>query len=396
MGLWMDQTARGWLVYSMTHSPLQLGLVTAARGVPMLFFGLVAGVVADRYSRKVQLTISAATEAFFSLVLATLVLTGRVEVWHIYATGILTGTAQAFSVPARMALVNDLVPKDKLLNPVALMSAAFNVARGIGPALAGILITYFGVSGSYYVEAVLAATAAMFTLQIKVPEAAKAALRKQAQAKASYVASTLEALKYVAADRLMLGLMILGLAPMVLAMPFTSLFPLFAVDILKVDAVGQGLLLSSLGVGALAGALTMASRKGGPMGKTMLLGGIAFGLALCFFAYSPWMVFSMSMTFVAGVANTTFTTQNQTAVQLMAPGHMRGRILSIYLTNRALTPIGTSMAGVLATFFGGPGAVLIMGLATVALVVVLWAAIPRIAAMGSPEAGATSPSAPPQ
>lgn len=392
----MDQTARGWLVYSMTHSPMQLGLVTAARGVPLLVFGLVAGVVADRYSRKIQLTVSAATEAFLSLVLATLVFTGRVEVWHIYVTGVLAGTAQAFSTPARMALVNDLVPKDKLLNPVALMSAAFNVARGIGPALAGLLITYFGVSGSYYVEAVLAASAAIFTLQIKVPEAAKAALRRQAQAKASYVASTLEGLRYVASDRLMLGLMILCLAPMVLAMPFTSLFPLFAVDILKVDAVGQGLLLSSLGVGALAGALAIASRKGGPIGKTMLLGAIAFGLALCFFAYSPWMVFSMAMTFVAGVANTTFTTQNQTAVQLMAPSHLRGRILSIYLTNRALTPIGTSLAGILATFFGGPGAVLIMGLSTIALVVVLWAAVPRIAAMGTPEAASTSPSEPPQ
>ncbi len=382
MGLWMDHITRGWLVYELTHSPLQLGLVGAARGVPLLIFGLLAGVVADRYSRKIQLTISAATDAACSLVLAMLIVTGRVEVWHVYVTGFVAGTSQAFSAPARMALLHDLVGKEKLMNSVALMSSAFNVSRGVGPAIAGIVIRFAGVAASYFVEAVLSGVAAYLTTRVQVPREAEDALHRQAKTQGSVYRSTADALKYVVSTRLMLALMALGLGPMVLAMPFTSLFPVFAVDILHVGSTGQGLLLSSLGIGAFISALGVASMKGGPMGKVMLGAAILFGVVLVVFAYSPWMWVSMIMTFIAGVSNTSFTTQNQTAIQMMAPDHMRGRVMGIYIMDRALTPIGSAMAGVLAALFGGPGAVMIMGLATIALAVAIALLVPEVAAMG--------------
>jgi len=380
---WMDLIARGWLVYFITHSPLHLGLVTAARGAPMLLFGLIAGVVADRSSRRLQLTLSALIDAGMSLILATLVVTHRVEIWHIYVTAFLAGTAQAFQTPARMALVHDLVGKEKLLNAVALLSAAFNASRGVGPALAGILITYFGVGGSYYMQFMAGIATAIWTLQIRVPQKAGVPLPEQSHSPASYYQSTMEGLRYVFSHRLIFPLMILGLAPMVLAMPFTSLFPIFAVDVLKVGAAGQGLLLSCLGIGAMGGALTVASMRGGPMGKLMLISAAIFGISLMLFSHSQWMWFSMTMAFVAGVANTSYTSQNQTIIQMMAPDHMRGRVLSIYMTNRAFTPLGTALAGLLAHAFGGPNAVLIMGLDTLVLVLLIGILVPGIAALGS-------------
>ncbi len=380
---WMDLIARGWLVYSMTHSPLQLGLVTAARGAPMLFFGLLAGVIADRYSRKVQLAIPAATDAMFSLILAILIVTHRVELWHIYVTALLSGTAQAFQNPARMALVNDLVGKEKLFRAIALMSVGFNVARSVGPALAGVLITYFDVVGSFYVQAAIGIATAIFTSQIHVPKEVDEALRQRGRTQKSFYSSTMEGLRYVASHRLIMALMILGLAPMVLAMPFTSLFPVFAVDVLDVGASGQGLLLSSLGVGAVCGALAVASFRGGPTGKLMLIGAFAFGLSLVVFSHSQWMWLSMTMAFMAGAANTTYTSQDQTIIQMMAPDNLRGRILSIYATNRALTPLGTALAGFLAERLGGPNGVLIMGLDTVVLTIVLALMVPAIASLGS-------------
>ncbi len=386
MGQWMDYTARGWLAYDMTHSPLHLGLVTASRGFPVLVLSLLAGILADKYSRRFQLVAACLADAFFSLILATLVLTGRIEIWHLYVTGFLAGSVQAFQHPARMTLINDIIGKGKLLNAMALNSAAFNLSRGIGPVLSGIIITYAGAAGSYYMEAFLCLWSAWLTLLIVVPADQQEALRQQAQRHTSIYSSAVETFKHVGANKLILTLLILGLAPMVLAMPFTSLFPLFAVDILKVGAAGQGLLLSSVGIGAFIGAIGVASMVGSPRGKTLLLSSGMFGIGLLFFSHSPWMWFSMAAAFIAGIANSSFNTQNQTIIQLLAPDSMRGRIVSLYLIDRGLTPMGTALAGVLANFLGGPNAVMVMGLCCIALTLGVAILVPRVAALGAEKA----------
>src|SRR5215470_230702 len=140
MGQWMDQVTRGWLIYQITGSALQLGLVTALRGLPMLFFGILAGAVADRSNRKAQLILAQVVNALLNVLLATLVLLHRVQPWHVYVTGVLVGTVQAFQQPARQTLISDIVGARQLMNALALNAMATNVARAIGPALAGILI----------------------------------------------------------------------------------------------------------------------------------------------------------------------------------------------------------------------------------------------------------------
>ena len=170
MGIWMDQVTRTWLIYILTHSALQLGLVNAVRGIPFIAFGAIAGAVADRYGRKTQLIIAQVVNAILNIILATLVLTGHVKPWHVYVTGFLNGTAQAFQAPGRQALINDLVGREHLLNAIALNSAAVNLSRSVGPAISGILIQTLGVDMSYFIQAGLFALATVWIIQIRVPE----------------------------------------------------------------------------------------------------------------------------------------------------------------------------------------------------------------------------------
>lgn len=258
-GQWMDQTARSWLVYSLTHSPLQLGLVSAVRGIPLLAFGIVAGVFADRYGRKSQLIIAQAVNALLNAVLAILILMGRIELWHIYATGFLAGTVQAFQQPARQALVNDLVGEKLLLNAIALNSAANNLSRSVGPGICGLLIHAFGVDISYFGQASLYALATLWTIQIKIPKSPVPVGYSMSSANQSFFGSAKEGLAYVVSHRLILALMVLALAPILLGMPYISLMPIFAVDVFHGDARTQGLLLAMMGVGAVLGALVIAS-----------------------------------------------------------------------------------------------------------------------------------------
>jgi MFS family permease len=370
LGQWMDQTARSWLIYRMTNSPLQLGMVSAARGLPILLFGVVAGVVADRYGRKGQLIVAQVVNAILNLILATLILTGRIQVWHVYVTGFLAGTVQAFQQPARQVLINDLVGEKHLLNAIALNSAALNLSRSVGPAVCGVLIQAFGVDISYYSQAALYALATVWTIQIRVPESPAHAGYSRGLASPSFFSSAKEGFAYISSHRMILALMVLGLAPILLGMPYVSLMPIFAIDVLHGGASTQGLLLTMGGIGAVLGALIIASlgRRQGS-GKLLIAGAAGFGLSLVFFSRSPVLWMAMVFTFLAGFSNSGYTSQNQTIIQMLTPAEIRGRVLGVYLLNRGLMPIGSLIAGALASFLGGPWAVTIMGASCLLLVI---------------------------
>lgn len=362
MGQWMDQTARSWLIYELTGSPLQLGLVSAVRGAPLLIFGVIAGVFADRYGRKAQLIISQAVNVVLNAILATLILTGRIEVWHIYVTGFLSGTVQAFQQPARQVLINDLVGGKHLMNAIALNSTAFNISRSVGPALCAVLIKSFGVDMSYYAQAGLYAFATIWTVQMKVPKPAVTGHLPLGTAEQSLFSSMKEGFAYIASNKLILSLMVLALAPILLGMPYVSLMPIFAVDVFQGDANTQGLLLSMAGIGAILGALIIASlgnRQGN--GKLMIAGAACFGLSLVLFSQSPILQMALVFTFLAGLSNNAYMSQNQTILQMQTPSNLRGRVMGVYMLNRGLMPLGSLIAGALASLLGGPWAVTIMG-----------------------------------
>jgi MFS family permease len=366
----MDQVTRTWLIYSLTGSSLQLGFVSAVRGIPLLLFGAVAGVVADRYGRKAQLVIAQVVNAILNVTLATLVLTHTVQPWHVYVTGFLAGTVQAFQQPARQVLINDLVGEKYLLNAISLNSAALNVSRSVGPTLSGVLISGIGVDMSYYAQAFLYIVATIWTVQIKIPDTKKATVSTLGSDNQSFFASAREGFSYVISNKLILALMVLGLAPSVLGMPFISLMPVFAVNVFGGGSQTQGLLLTMVGIGAVIGALTIASlgRKQGS-GKLLMIGAAGFGLFLILFSRSSVLWLAAVFTLLGGICNSSYTTQDQTIIQTVAPARLRGRILGIYLLNRALMPLGSLLAGFLANFLGAPWAVTYMGLSCFLLVV---------------------------
>jgi len=379
MGQFMDLTSRSWLIYHLTGSPLQLGLVNAARGLPMLLFGIVAGVAADRYGRKAQLVIAQVVNCLLNFILATLILTGRIQAWHIYASAFLAGTVQAFQQPARQALINDLVGAEHLLNAIALSSAAMNLSRSVGPALCGILIAAFGIDTSYYTQAGFYAIATVWIIQVRVPESSLLTRHSIALKRQSIFSSAKEGFTYIASHRLILALMILALAPILMGMPYQSLMPIFAIDILHGDARTQGFLLTGMGIGAVLGALTIASlgRKQGN-GKLLISGAACFGLSLLFFSRSPVLWMSICFTFLAGLSNSAYNSQSQTIIQTLATPEVRGRVLGIYLLNRGLMPIGSLIAGVLAHYLGAPWAVTIMGASCFLLAVGMSFAVPDL------------------
>ncbi len=379
MGQWMDQVTRTWLIYALTQSPLQLGLVSAVRGVPLIAFGTIAGAVADRYGRKRQLIIAQVVNAILNIVLATLVLTGEVQIWHVYVTGFLAGTVQAFQQPARQVLINDLVGGKHLLNAIALNSAALNLSRSVGPAVSGILIQTMGVDASYYIQAGLYIVATVWTVQIRVPDAGTHVADPNQARNESLLDSARAGMAYVVSNHLILALMVLGLAPMVLGMPFMSLMPVFAIDVFHGGAETQGLLLTMLGVGAVAGALTVASLgRRQTSGKFLIAGAAGFGISLMLFSRSPVTTVAIFFALLAGFFNSSYTSQDQTIIQLLAPPALRGRVLGVYLLNRGLMPFGSLLAGVLASLLGAPWAVTIMGASCLLLAVAMGFLVPSV------------------
>lgn len=376
MGQWMDQVCRGWLIYELTGSPLLLGAVTAVRAAPMVLFGIAAGVAADRFGRKGQLLVSQGGNALIELTLGLLVLTGNIQVWHVFAAAFGAGTLQAFQQPARQALISDIVGDRLIVNAIALNSAVLNTSRSVGPAVAGLLIAQVTVGGAYLVQALLYASATMWTLQMRVPEtSARAQLRRAVR----FWPGLREGFAFIAGHREIKMVLLLALAPLLLAQPYTSLLPVFAKDELGVGSEGLGLLFSAPGIGAVIGAIGVATfGRVGQRGRFMLGGAALFGLTLLGVALAPWLGIALPLLALSGFANTSYNALANSFLQTATPPHLRGRVMSIYLLDRGLVPMGTLLAGTLATLADARFAMGVMGASCALLVVWIALAAPGV------------------
>ncbi len=377
LGQWMDQVCRGWLVYELTGSPLLLGAVTATRAMPLMLFGVLAGVVADRFGRKAQLVISQVGNAAINLLLAVLVTLHQVEVWHIFATAFIAGTLQAFQQPARQALISDLVGDRHIVNAIALNSAVLNLSRSVGPAIAGILIAQVGADGSYYVQAVVYLVATLWTIQMRVPKLTEREERRRHEG--SIWQGLREGFDFIGEHPAIKWVLVLALAPLLLAQPYTSLLPVFAKQAMGVGSEGLGLLFAAPGIGAILGAFCVASIGNIPVRGRFMLGGAAlFGLTIMGLALAPWMGVALPLLAVSGFANTGYNALANSYLQTAAPPHLRGRVVSIYLLNRGLVPLGTLLAGSLASLFDARLALALMGGSCALLVLWIAAAAPAV------------------
>ena len=251
MATWMDSIARGWLMYELTHSSFQLGLVRGVQAIPTLLLSPIAGSAADLYSRKTQIIVAQIIDVILYLWVATMIFTGHIEPWIIYVTSIGLATVQTFQQPSRASMVSDSVPPSYLTNALGLNAVVFNSARSAGPALAGILIAAFGTGASYSVQAIFYLLATVWTFMLRAEGRAASRAKSLAHGGASFSQNIVEGWKFSwRNDEVRISMLIVSIS-MFLLIPFTTLLPVYARDILHVGASGQGVLLTSMGIGAL-------------------------------------------------------------------------------------------------------------------------------------------------
>lgn len=378
MGTWMDQVARGWLIYELTNSTVQLGLIRGVQAIPILLLSPVAGSAADRYNRKVQVMVSQTIDGSLYALIAFLIFFGKIQPWHVYVTAFLKAIVQTFERPARAAMVADAVPPSHLTNAIGLNSVIFNVSRSTGPALAGLLIASLGTGGSYGFQAAFYVLAILFTVPLRIGAEFSAASHGRSARPASLSQSILQGWKFSwSNENVRTGLLITLLASLFI-LPFTTLLPVFARDLLRVGASGQGFLLTAMGVGALCSAVLVASLGDQLPRGILMIGGVTFyGLSVIAFSASPWFHLSMVLMMIVGLFHVSSHALVQTVVQAYSPSEFRGRTMATFQQLQFVLTLGAMLVGALASIFGARWAVASMGLAGSLSMVVIFVALPR-------------------
>ena len=362
MGTWMQQVAVIWLVYRMTNSTLLLGVVAFASQIPAFILTPFAGVIADRWDRyRILLTtqVLATAQAF---ILMILFMSGAIAVWQVIALSIFLGLVSAFEIPARHAFVFELVENKKDLgNAIALNSSIFNVARLVGPCIAGIVIASsnegicFLLNGISYFAVIISLV--LMKIAKRKKEVKKFHIVKGLKEGVNY-AFGLAPIRYI--------LLLVGFISLV-GMPYVILMPVFATEVLHGGPKTLGFLMAASGAGALLGAVYLASRKTVVgLGKRMAFAASAFGLGLALFSLSNVFWLSLLSMIFAGVGMMVQMAGSNTVLQTIVEDDMRGRIMSLYtMAFIGTVPFGSLIIGALAGKIGAPNTLLISGLSCI-------------------------------
>jgi MFS family permease len=362
LGSWLQSVAQAWLVYRLTSSSFQLGLVVFIGQVPLLFLSPIGGLIADRYPRRWVVVATQTTSMLLAFVLAVLTLWGHVQLWEILAVAGLQGTINAIDVPTRLALVSEIVDADNLLNAVALNSSIFGNASSVAPLIAGFLVATVGEGWCFAINGATYLAVIAGLLMMRLEE------HKRDRRPQSALSSVREGFHFVRDTapirRILVALAVVSL----LGAPFTVLMPIFAHKILHAGPRGLGLLISANGVGSLIGSVLLASRRGlTGLGRWIVFGSAGLGAALILFSLSRSFAVSLTILSVAGFCMFYETTASNTLIQAMSPNALRGRVIAILsMLILGVAPFGALMAGFLAEHFGAPLTVAAGGLACVA------------------------------
>ncbi|PYP93560.1 MAG: MFS transporter [Candidatus Angelobacter sp. Gp1-AA117] len=354
IGTWMEPVAASWLVYRLTGSSLMLGTVAFASQLPTFLLAPLGGVVADRYDRRSILIVTQFLTMIFTLILAGLTLTHVVQVWPVILLVALVGVVNAFDIPTHQAFTLDMVSREDLVNAIALNSSIFNGARMIGPALGGVLVAKVGEGWCFFANGLSFLAVIAGLLLMTAPQS-----RPPLQGSRN----TIEGFRFVTRTAPVRALMLLlGLISFI-ATPCVVLMPVFADQVLHGGARGLGLLMGAPGVGALCGAIMLATRKS----VSGLPGWIAvacncFGVALVLFSLSRSFWLSMALLVFAGFSVTLEMASSNTLIQSMVPDHLRGRVMSLYSTVfMGMVPLSALVAGSFAHAIGAPATVALAG-----------------------------------
>ncbi len=362
IGTWMQQVAMSWLVYRLTGSPVLLGLIAFAGLFPGFIFAPLAGVLSDRWSRFHILIVVEILALLQAAVLAVLVLADLVSVGHIVVLSVLLGLINAFDIPARQALVVELIDnREDLGNAIALNSALFNGARLIGPSLAGITIALVGEGICFVLNALsyLAVIATLLIMKIETPPR---------PASISNIAQELKAgLSYTLGSVPIRSIIMLIFLVSLVGMPYSVLMPVFAKDIFHGGPHTLGFLTAASGAGSVIAALYLASRPSlARMGRIVPLAAGLFGISLILFSLTNTLWVSLIFIMLAGYGGMFQFAISNTILQTLVDDEMRGRVLSFFaMSFMGAMPLGSLLAGVLAGIIGAPATLMIGGLSCI-------------------------------
>lgn len=354
VGTWIQSSAEGWLVYQLSGSSVALGFIRFAHMLPFALLALWGGIVADRHPKRTILLLTQIASMALAFTLALLVYLGLIEVWHVAVLALLLGTVNAFDVPARQAFVVQLVGREDLMNGIALNSSMFNLARVVGPAVAGVLIGVVGMAGCFFLNGVSYLAVIGGYMMLRLPKFVPH------ENHPPFFKAIGEAFDHVIANGPLRAIMILVATFSVFGVSFAVLMPVFAKDVLHGNAAAFGILMASNGLGAFIGGLGLASFGRRVSRRKLIYTGL-FGCCafLLLFAVSRHFWLSCGLLMMAGFFMICFLATANTSVQLRSPDHLRGRIMGFYsLSFLGMSSVGSLVAGTLAKFFGAPGAVI--------------------------------------
>lgn len=369
VGNWITHVAQGWLVYSLTQSPLLLAVVAFASHIPVFFLSPFGGMVSDRFDRRRILIITQSLAMLESLGLATLTLTGTIEVWHVVVLAAFQGVVNAFDVPARQAMTLEMVGRSDLRHAISLNSMIFNLARMVGPAIAGLLIAVAGVGICFAIDALsyLAVIVSLLAMRFSPRplyehEAPLRAIR--------------QGFAYAWGKReIRVSLMLVALCS-AFGGSYIPLLPAMAREVLHQGSVGLGYLYGAVGIGALMGAYVLARVPDRHLFLTPLAASFCFGLSLMGFSLSHWYPLSFALLMPCSFSLMLLGGSTNSLIQLLSRDDMRGRVVSLYeMGFIGMMPWGSLLLGGVAEHFGTGRAITLGGL--VCALVAIWAYLDR-------------------
>jgi MFS family permease len=371
IGTWMDQVAESWLVYRLTGSALLLGTVAFASQIPVFLLAPIGGALADRMDRRRILITTQSSMMLVTFVLAWLTLSHRVHIWHVVALAAITGVINAFDLPARQSFVVDMVSRADLVNAIALNSSMFNGARVIGPAVAGVVVAGIGEGWCFFANGVsfIAVIIGLWMMKMERP---------RMSIEGSPLENIIEGFTFVTRTRPMRALMLLLALVSFAALPYAVLMPLFADKILHGGPKALGLLMGSSGVGALCGALLLATRKSlRGLSTWVAVACTGLGVTLALFSFSRTLWLSALLLAPVGFCTMVQMASSNTLIQSMVPDRLRGRVMSFYaMTFMGMAPLGSLLAGSLAHNLGASWTVFIGGMAAICGAAIFWTKLP--------------------
>lgn len=368
IGSWIQSTAQGWLVYQLTGSKVLLGTVAAVGSLPMLLLSIWGGSVADRHPKRTVVFLTQTGMMLLAFVFAALVWSGRIQPWHILVLSALGGVAMAFDMPARQAFTVEMTSRKDLMNAVSLNSSIVNGARVVGPAVAGFLIAHVGMAICFFLNGLSYFAVLGGLLLMRLPRFVPPA------EPASAWRHVLEGFVYVVGHRRLRRLLLLFGVVGIFGWSYSVLLPAYATDILHVGERGYGALLSANGLGALLGALTVATYGNRLRPRRLILGGLwLFSAMLLLLAVVRWFPLVLACMAVGGWGMLLYFSTTNTLLQINVSDEMRGRVMGIWaLLFGGMMPLGGLESGLLSQAIGVPWTVAVGAVVCAGAGLVTW------------------------